>query len=118
VRFVLKRDRRSKTLRFAPLASDVGGAIVERHPELRDIDSAVWFEKGATPSGDVVLVRSSAALRVARYLGGVCGVLAAAGGLVPRGWRDALYDAVARRRGRLAPACELPTEAERERFVG
>ena len=41
-----------------------------RHPELEGVDSVVWVEPGAERGTGRVLVRSDAALRVARYLGG------------------------------------------------
>jgi predicted DCC family thiol-disulfide oxidoreductase YuxK len=66
------------------------------------------------------LVRSAAALRVMRYLGGAWGALATIAGLVPRGVRDWGYDLVARHRHRLAvdgAACVIPTAEERARFL-
>jgi predicted DCC family thiol-disulfide oxidoreductase YuxK len=117
VRFVLKRDRRRRTLRFAGLSGGFGERVRSRHPELSDVDSVVWFEEGGSPGNDTVLVKSAAAMRVARYLGGVWAALARVGGVIPRRWRDALYDTVARRRQRLASACAVPTTEERERFV-
>ena len=42
-------------------------------------------------------------------------------GVLPRPWRDALYDAFARRRQRIAQrfrlTCTLPTASERRRFL-
>mgnify|MGYP001076978280 CR=1 FL=1 len=117
VRFILRRDRQRRTLLFAPLSSPIGEAVVERHPRLREMDTVVWFAAGATPTEDVVLVRSDAALRIARYLGGVYAVAAVVGGAMPRVLRDRAYDAVARRRKRLASACELPRDGEGARIV-
>lgn len=95
VRFVLRHERRH-TLRFAPL----GGATAERefaaHPELADVDSAIWIESIGDPAARVH-VGSEAALRLAEYLGGPWRVLSAAR-MVPRSWRDRLYDFVARHR--------------------
>ena len=72
------------------------------------------------PVGDGlgVRVRSDAALAMLQYLGGGWGVLAALVRLVPGSLRDALYDAVARRRFALAArACLLPRPDERARFI-
>lgn len=113
VQFVLRRDRVG-TLRFAPLAGEFGSRVRDRHPELATIDSVVWV--GA--ASERALVRSEAAMAVARYLGWpwrMMGIF----GVVPRRLRDLVYDAVARRRHRLAPreSCLMPTEAERVRFL-
>ncbi len=117
VQFVLRHDVRARTLNFASLQGPTGTAIRGRHPQLASADSVVWLEgmNDAAP-----LVRSAAALRVMRYLGGTWGALAALVGLVPRGVRDWGYDLVARHRHRLAvdgAACVIPTEKERERFI-
>ena len=67
-----------------------------------------------------MLVRSSAVLRVLRYLGGAWSLVAWAGTLVPRSVRDRVYDFIARHRHKLvrgAPACVIPTPDQRERFL-
>jgi predicted DCC family thiol-disulfide oxidoreductase YuxK len=111
VRFALAHDR-SGTLRFGPLQGDFGRSVVNAHPELRDVDSVVWVY------GSAVKVRSDAALAILDYLDGGWGALAALGRLMPRRLRDALYDAIARRRFRLAArSCLLPTPDERTRFL-
>ena len=48
-----------------------------------------------------VLYRSDAVLATLRLIGGVRRVMARCGGLVPRAWRDSLYDVIARNRHRL-----------------
>ena len=85
VQFVLRHDVRAKTLNFASLQGPTGAAIRGRHPQLASADSVVWLEgmNDAAP-----LVRSAAALRVMRYLGGAWGALATVARLVPRGVRD------------------------------
>jgi predicted DCC family thiol-disulfide oxidoreductase YuxK len=111
VQFVLAHDRRG-TVRFGPLQGACGRALVAAHPELHAVDSVVWYD------GARVRVRSDAVLAVLRHLGGGWRVLAAAGRVVPRALRDALYDAVARRRFTLvARACLLPRPEERARFL-
>jgi predicted DCC family thiol-disulfide oxidoreductase YuxK len=116
VQFVLRHERQHG-LRFAALESDVGAAIRARHPALAGVDSMIWVEPTAT--GELVLTRSSAALRVSRYLGGPWRALALAS-LVPRPIRDAVYDLIARHRHRLVPGaaqCYLPPPAVRARFL-
>ena len=120
VQFVLRHERRRQTLRFASLQSHAGTGVRERHPELDQVDSVIWFEAGVDPANEIVLVRSAAVLRVLHYLGGIWSVLAWLGALVPRFIRDSLYDLVARNRQRLIRgglACLLPTPEQRARFV-
>lgn len=118
VRFALRRDRRA-ALRFAPLDSAIGRAIVARHASLAGRDSIVYVERSA--HGEFVASRSDAVARIARHLGAWWSTVGRVYALLPRALRDWLYDAVARRRyawfGKL-DACPIPTAAERERFIG
>src|SRR5262249_13887273 len=91
VQFVLDREHRRRTLRFASLQSSIGQAIIRRHSDLAGVDSVVWVESADTPN-ERVSVRSAAALEVMRYLGGPWSALAALGALVPRVIRDPAYD--------------------------
>ena len=118
VQLVLRYDRRG-TLRFAPLQGELGEAVRAAHPELAGADSMVWVEPAGEDGAGPVLVRSDAGLRIARYLGGWWRLLLP-GRLVPRAWRDALYDLVARHRHRLlasGPACLVPGPEVRDRFI-
>ena len=117
VRLVLRHDRRG-TLRFAALGGGYALAVVGRHPELAGADSMIWVEPGGAGRPEQVLVRSAAALRVARYLGGPWRLLLAVG-FVPSPLRDAAYDLLARHRHRIpgAVACVVPTAEERARFL-
>lgn len=116
VQMILDRDRRG-TMRFAALQSDYGRAVVERHPELRGVDSVVFVEK--SDGGERVHTRSDAALKVASYLGGFWKVFLCAY-VVPRPARDYLYDLFARNRYRLFgkfDQCMLPPAEARARFL-
>jgi len=120
VQFVLRHDRRRRTLRFASLQGVAGSEVRARHSELDAIDSVIWYERDADAGRELVLVRSSAVLRVLRYLGGVWRLLAWLGALVPRPIRDRVYDFIARHRHALvrgAPVCVVPAADQRERFV-
>lgn len=120
VQFVLEHDTRSRSLRFASLQGPTGSDIRGRHPGLETVDSVIWYEPGSPGERDVILVRSSAVLRVLRYLGGAWPMLAWLGALVPRPLRDGLYDFVARHRHKLvrgAPVCVIPGEDQRARFI-
>jgi len=94
-------------------------ALRARHPELDGVDSMVWVEPDEAANGSRVLVRSDAALRVARYLGGWWR-LALIARVLPRPIRDAFYNLIARHRHRLLetdPSCLLPEPEVRARFL-
>jgi predicted DCC family thiol-disulfide oxidoreductase YuxK len=116
VQFVLKRDPDRRYM-FAPLQSDTASRL------LGDPDNR---PRGGTGGDTIVLVedgrcfeRSTAVLRIARRLTGAWPALYVFV-LVPRAWRDALYDAFARRRFRWfgdASTCPTPGPADRARFL-
>lgn len=112
-RFVVKRDRRRR-FRFAALQSDVGRYYFAKEGlSLDDLDTFVMV------NGDVVYIKSTAALNVFRRLGGLWPVLYGFI-MVPRPIRDWVYDRIARGRYRWfgrTEACLLPTAELRERFV-
>ncbi|HET7025293.1 MAG TPA: DCC1-like thiol-disulfide oxidoreductase family protein [Gemmatimonadales bacterium] len=115
VQFILRHDRR-RVLSFAPLEGVTAPGIIARHPELKGVDSLVWVdEPGGTD--ERARVRSGAVLAIASYLGGVwrLGLVLA---IIPGGWRDGLYDVVARHRHRLAGSdCIVPMPDEADRFL-
>lgn len=116
VQFILRHDRHG-FLRFAPLQGQFAAAVISRHPQLRAIDSVVWLEPADRDGIEQVAIRSEAALRVVRYLGGGWRWLAVLR-LVPRPVRDAAYDLIARHRHRwVREQCLVPTAAERGRFI-
>jgi predicted DCC family thiol-disulfide oxidoreductase YuxK len=116
VQFVLRHERRH-SLRFASLDSDIGAAVRARHPAAAGADSMVWVET-ASDGTENILLRSAAAVRLARYIGGPWSLLAI-GSLVPRFLRDAVYDVIARHRHQLVSAdqCFLPPSDVRARFL-
>lgn len=116
VQFVLRHDRRGR-LRFAPLDGPTARRLLAGHPELGEVDSVIWV--GVAPGGTRAVARSTAALRVARYLGGWWHGLRLLW-LIPRPVRDWAYDVVARHRHRLAgraPRCLVPPPEARDRFL-
>ena len=117
VQFILRHERRHE-LRFATLQGAFAEAVRARHPELSRVDSMVWVEPAGGRSPELVFVRSAAAHRAARYLGGIWR-LAAIGWLVPPFVRDAAYSFIARHRHRLSGAeqCYLPSPDVRARFI-
>jgi predicted DCC family thiol-disulfide oxidoreductase YuxK len=118
VQLILRRER-LHTLRFAALGGDFGLALLERHPELRGVDSLLWVETGVGGTPERVFVRSDAVFHAAAYLGGpwrMVGIFR----LVPRRLRDAAYDLFARNRHRIpvgAQSCLRPDAELRERFL-
>ncbi|HEY0783446.1 MAG TPA: DCC1-like thiol-disulfide oxidoreductase family protein [Thermoanaerobaculia bacterium] len=119
VQFVLRHERRDRTLRFASLQSETGEEVRRNHPEIATIDSLLWYEPDA--SGGTLLCKSRAVLRVLRYLGGPWRGLGAVAAIVPRPLLDVGYDFIARHRHQLvrgAPACLLPSPEQRPRFLG
>jgi predicted DCC family thiol-disulfide oxidoreductase YuxK len=117
VRTILRFDRPG-TLRFAALDSDFAKAVIDRHPTLADVDTMVFVDDPGQP-GENVSVRSAAALRVARYLGGPWKVLLVAG-LIPERVSDWLYDRFAGIRYRVFgqyDSCPVPGPDVRARFL-
>jgi len=118
VQFVLRHDRRG-LLRFAALDSAYGRGILDRHPELRGFDSVLFVEPALNGGLEKVAAHSSAALRVAEYLGGRWGLFRVAR-VIPSPIRDAVYRLVARHRHRLSahgPQCLVPSAQDRARFL-
>ncbi len=106
-------------MQFAALEGETGRAIVDRHRELRGVDSLVLVTPGVGHGGEAVAVRSEAVLQIARYLGGVWHLTAMAR-VVPRPVRDWGYAILARNRYRLFgryDACPVPSAEVRTRFL-
>lgn len=113
VRFVIPRDPQG-TVYFASLQSSVGQELLARFDLAADeFDSFVLVE------GDRHYTKSTAALRIAKYLGGAYAWLSLLR-VIPRGLRDAVYDVVSNHRyqwfGR-RKECMVPGEDVRSRFL-
>lgn len=111
VNFIIGLDRQS-VFRFAPLQSAHGRRYVEEFG-LQDIDSIILVEDGRA------YTHSTAALRIARRLGGAWRLLYA-GIAIPRFLRDPLYKLFAANRYRLfgkKDECMIPTPSVRSRFL-
>ena len=114
VRFAIERDPAAR-LRFAPLQSPLGRALLAHHGYDPDaLDAVVLVD------GDGAHDRSTAALRLALWLRAPWPWLARPLLLVPRRLRDAVYGWIARSRyrwfGRRAE-CLVPTPELRARFL-
>lgn len=118
VQTILKHDRQG-TMRFAALQSDYGEAAIERYPELKGVDSVILLEPSGVNGDERAYARSTAALKVASYLGGLWKLFLVAY-ILPRPLRDALYDFVARNRYKVFgkhDSCMLPPPNARARFL-
>lgn len=119
VDFLLSRDHRG-AIRFAPLQGETAERVVSGEWRVegsgtRTFDTIVWLDSSGRE-----FVRSSAAVRVLRRLGGVWSLIGWLLWLIPRPLRDIGYRLIAANRYRLfgkKETCRLPSPAERERFL-
>jgi len=114
VRFILKHDRKGM-FQFAWLQSPAGQASLAKS----DID-AVKADSIVLVDGEKVYTRSDAVLHILELLGGGWKLFRVFR-VIPKAWRDSLYDFIARNRYRWfgkKDACELPDEVNfREKFL-
>lgn len=121
VNFVIEHDR-DHYFKFAPLQSEAGKKLAAEH----GLNSEVAGGDGSIPIDSVILIEdgnaythSSAALRIARRLGGLwSGAYAFI--VVPAPIRDFLYRLFAKRRYRFfgrKDECMLPSPDVRARFL-
>lgn len=112
VQFVLDHEK-SDVLHFAALQSGFALDFFEEHRlEKADLSTFYFWEDGH------MYTKSSGALRLLKYLRFPWTLLRIFL-LVPRFIRNAVYDWIAARRQRFAPAqCALPDAAQRRRFLG
>ena len=113
VQFVIKFDSKN-TLRFTALQSDTGQQILE-HFNLpkEDIFSVILVENGK------VYVRSSAALRMYKNMGGFWSLMYLFI-IIPRPVRDAVYNFIAKNRYKWfgkKESCMIPTPELKSRFL-
>ncbi len=113
VRFLIKHDAR-KRFQFAPLQSPLGQHLLATyHFSQENFSTFVVF----TP--DTYFTKSTAALNIARHLGGLWHVLYVFI-LVPRILRDIVYDLIARYRYQLRgtlKTCYRPPAEHQDRFL-
>lgn len=113
VNFVIKRDKKGKIC-FAPLQSETGKKLLEQYKlPVNDMESFIFIEKGRVYS------RSTAALRVCRYLGALWPLCFGAI-IVPTFIRDGIYNWIARNRYKwfgVRQECMIPTPEIKARFL-
>lgn len=113
VRFVIDRDPAGR-FRFAALQSPLGQRVLERFGlPRREVTTIVLLDEAGLHT------RSTAALRITRSLNGAWRLLSIFL-LLPRPFRDVIYDWVARHRYRMfgrLEACPIFPSEIRDRFV-
>ena len=112
VNFAIKRDKKAR-LKFATLQSGIASQLLDKFKlSARDLNSFVLIENGK------VYTRSTAALKVFRYLDGLWPLMYGFI-IVPIFLRDAIYKLIAKNRYRLfgiRKECMIPTPEVRSRF--
>jgi predicted DCC family thiol-disulfide oxidoreductase YuxK len=119
VQFVLRRDRKA-IFRFASLQSAFAARILARHGvNPTDLDTVYVVVDYELP-GERLLSRSDAGLFVLNRLGALWSLATFLLQLLPKAFRDAVYNAVARRRYRIfgrRATCTLPCDLDHSRFL-
>ena len=113
INFIIEHDKKNY-FKFAPLQSEIGQKLLkENNLDSPDIDSVILIEDGK------VFTHSTAALKIARGLGGIWSV-----GyvfiVIPKFIRDFFYKLFAKNRYRLfgkKDACMMPTPEIRAKFL-
>jgi predicted DCC family thiol-disulfide oxidoreductase YuxK len=112
VNFIIRHDGEGR-FKFAALQSDVGKDLQTKYKVPSDVDSIVLIENEAA------VLHSTAALQIARGLGGVWSLLYVFA-IVPKPIRDSFYKLFAKYRYRIfgkKDVCMIPTPEVRERFL-
>ncbi|MDI1255695.1 MAG: thiol-disulfide oxidoreductase DCC family protein [Flavobacterium sp.] len=114
VQYVIKHDKKD-VFRFVALQSDLGQQILKHIGiNTKNIDSIVLYEPGKA-----YFYKSSAAIEIARELGGVF-TIAGLFRFIPKGLRNTIYDYVAKNRykwyGQKAE-CMIPTPELKAKFL-
>lgn len=113
VQFIIKRDKK-QIFRFAALQSQFGQKVVDSF-NLSDkkIDSVILLENNS------VKIKSDAALRIAKQLGGIYSLLYVFI-ILPKFFRNSVYDFIARNRyswfGK-NESCMIPTPELKRLFI-
>ena len=90
IKFVIKGDPQQKIKQIA-LQSTEGQEIVSAHPYLQDVNSIIFI------ANNKVFIESDAIIEIAKQLSFPYKFLAA-GSIMPKKWRDAIYKWIAKNR--------------------
>jgi len=115
VQFVIKRDSKD-VFRFASLQSDLGKKLLaERNINPQETDSIVLIEPNVA-----YYTRSSAAIEIAKELGGLWSLISAFNYILPENIRDSIYGFIAKNRYKWfgkKDECPLPTPEQKRKFI-
>jgi predicted DCC family thiol-disulfide oxidoreductase YuxK len=118
IRFLLKRDTHDR-FRFASLQNKFAEDLLKRHgADSRDLDT-VYVALNYGEPNERLLARSDAILHLLTQLDGVW-KWARAGRVLPKAFRDGIYEIVARNRYRIFgkhESCLLPEPKHRRKFL-
>ena len=114
VQFIIKRDKRS-VFKFASLQSEIGKQLSkERGIDTELLDSIILIEPGIA-----YYSKSTAALEIMKSFGGIWN-LTRLFTVLPKGFRDIVYDFIAKNRYKWfgkKDACMIPTPELQSRFL-
>ena len=114
VQFIIKRDKRS-VFKFASLQSEIGKQLTkERGIDTELLDSIILIEPGIA-----YYSKSTAALEIMKSFGGIWS-LTRLFTVLPEGFRDIVYDFIAKNRYKWfgkKDACMIPTPELQSRFL-
>jgi len=114
VDFLLKKDRK-KRLKFASLQSELASdmlQIIQNDPA--GTETIIFYDEGR------LLIKSTAVLHIAAHLGPPWRAFAVFL-IIPRNWRDYLYDLIARKRAKWfgkREHCRVPDQETSGRIIG
>ncbi|WP_417443788.1 thiol-disulfide oxidoreductase DCC family protein [Joostella sp.] len=115
VQFVIKRDKKD-IFRFASLQSEVGQRMLkERSIDSAQTDSIVLIEPNVA-----YYTRSSAAIEIAKEIGGLWSLLSVFNYILPESIRDSIYNFIAKNRYKWfgkKENCPLPTNEQKKKFI-
>lgn len=115
VQFVIKRDKKD-VFRFASLQSEVGQRMLkERSIDSSQTDSIVLIEPNVA-----YYTRSSAAIEIAKEIGGLWSLLSVFNYILPESIRDSIYNFIAKNRYKWfgkKENCPLPTNEQKKKFI-
>ena len=114
VQFIIKNDKKD-VFRFVPLQSNLGLSIIKHiNINTSKVDSIILYE-----SGIAYYYKAQAALKIAKYIGGLYNLLRIFS-ILPNGISNAVYDYVAKNRYKWfgkKESCMIPTLELQSKFL-